>query len=113
MRRVLQFSVLLAALAAPASADVEAGMLAYANGDFETALRELTPAAEAGNTLAQFTLAFMYSDGRGVTQDEAMAVTWYGRAAELGHMDAQYALGYMLANGRGVSEPDPTGAARC
>jgi len=112
MRRWLLLGFLAAALAAPSFADVEAGMMAYANGDFEKALAELLPAAEAGDLLAQFTIAYMYWTGSGVAQDDAAAVEWYGRAAVQGNRDSQYALGYMLLNGRGVDVPDETNACR-
>ena len=50
----------------------------------------------------------MYADGRGVPQDDAIAVTWYTKAAEQGHADAQFKLALMYANGRGVPQDDVT-----
>ena len=44
----------------------------------------------------------MYSQGRGVPQDDAEAIRWYRLAAEQGLARAQAALGLMYANGRGV-----------
>ena len=99
-------------LLAPAVAAVKAGMLAYANGDYKKALAELTLAAQSGNTLAQFTIGFMYANGKGVAKNDAEALRWYRMAAEKGQADAQYAVGFMYATGRGVVQPDPVEAAK-
>ena len=45
--------------------------------------------AEKGNAQAQFKLAFMYAEGRGVTKDEAQAALWYRKAAGQGHAAGQ------------------------
>jgi hypothetical protein len=45
----------------------------------------------------------MYSNGRGVAKDDAIAVTWFRRAAEQGNPAAQYNLGVMYFYGRGVA----------
>ena len=41
--------------------------------------------AEQGDAPAQLALGVMYAEGRGVPQDDAEAVRWYGLAAEQGH----------------------------
>ena len=41
--------------------------------------------AEQGDAPAQFALGVMCAEGRGVPQDDAEAVRWYGLAAEQGH----------------------------
>ena len=46
----------------------------------------------------------MYLNGRGVAQDDSMAVFWYRKAVEQGHVNAQTSLGVMYEKGRGVSE---------
>jgi len=60
--------------------------------------------AEAGDPAAQHKLGFMYANGRGVTQDEAAAVSWYRKAADQGYANAQSNLGVMYANGQGVPQ---------
>lgn len=52
---------------------------------------------------AQYCLADAYERGRGVVQDEAMAIHWLGRAAEGGLDLAQYQLGMRYKEGRGVA----------
>ena len=78
------------------------GVEAWEKGDFATALREWSALAEQGNTLAQFSLGWLYEDGRGVTQDHKEAVKWYRKAAEQGFEDAQFNLGLMYSQGKGV-----------
>jgi len=39
---------------------------------------------------AQYQLAVMYEEGRGILEDEDKAVFWYEKAARNGHADAQY-----------------------
>ena len=46
----------------------------------------------------------MYAEGRGVSQDDAEAVTWYRKAAEQGHAEAQNNLGVMYNRGEGVPQ---------
>ena len=59
-------------------------------------------AAEQGRASARNRLGFMYSAGRGVSQDDKEAVKWYRLASEQGDDDAQYRLGWMYAKGRGI-----------
>lgn len=41
---------------------------------------------------AQFDLAQMYEDGRGVPKDRPEAIKWYHKAAEQGHAVAAFLL---------------------
>ena len=59
-------------------------------------------AVEQGFATAQFNLGNMYSNGRGVPQNDAEAVRWYRMAAEQGLAEAQFNLGIEYDNGRGV-----------
>ena len=67
------------------------------------ALREL---AEAGDAAAQAELGARYEHGRGVVQDDAVAVSWFRRAAEQGYAPGQAALGFMYSRARGVVQDD-------
>jgi TPR repeat protein len=80
----------------------ETGLDAAYAGDYETALREFTIAAEAGLHLAQYNLGVMYFSGEGVPQDYAIAYKWTRMAAEQGHINAQYNLGTLFYNGLGM-----------
>ena len=105
IRRIaLALLVVWSLVAAPArvQADLNAGMNAYLDGDYDLALIELQPLAEAGDTAAQYFLGEMHLRGRGVAQDFGLAAAWYEKAAEYGHPQAQAALGAMQMLGLGV-----------
>ena len=84
------------------SADLEKGLAAFAVGDYETAMAECLPLAEAGNADAMFCVGQMYANGFGVEINDELTLYWYGLAANNGHAEAQYSLGVMHANGWGV-----------
>jgi hypothetical protein len=93
-------------LAAPARATVQDSVVAYEQGDYKIAFRELKPFAEEGSALAQFTLGTIYAKGLGRPQDDGQAVKWFRKAAEQGNMEAQSSLGIMYVKGRGVPQDD-------
>lgn len=96
-----------AALAAPVAAqDLSAGLAAYREGDYATALENWRPLAEQGNAFAQYSLGVMYDTGRGVPQDYTEAARWFRLAAEQGHASAQFNFGLMYRNGDGVPQDD-------
>ena len=90
------------ALASPLKADVASGWQAYLEGDYPTALSELTSASEAGEAAAQYYLGVLYSHGEAVARNYRTAARWYEKAASQGHSDAQFNLGllYYKASGR-------------
>lgn len=89
-------ALLAVALAGPAAADVKAGVDAWAQGDYDRALREWRPLADAGDADAQFNLGQAYKLGRGVPADIAAALEYYRKAAEQGHERAQDNYGLLL-----------------
>ena len=68
--------------------------------------------AEAGDPVAQLNLGFDYYYGRGVTQDYAIAVSWYRKAADQGYANAQTSLGIMYVKGSGVKQNYTTAVRR-
>ena len=66
-------------------------------------------AAEQDHADAQNLLGLLYSEGKGVAEDDTEAARWFRRAARLGNAYAQYNLGYVYAYGEGVPE-DPVEA---
>jgi TPR repeat protein len=60
-------------------------------------------AARQGNATAQFNLALIYANGRGVPQNYAEAVR-YRLAADQGDAEAQNNLGLLYAYGNGVTQ---------
>ena len=76
--------------------------IAYEKGDYSTALSIFTSLAEKGDMSAQFNLAKMYREGKGVSKDYKTAVKWFGLSAEQGNSAAQYHLGVAYSFGLGV-----------
>ena len=88
------------------SADFATGQEAYDSGDYETALTEWQPLADAGDADGQFGMGLLYGNGFGVALDDEQALKWYGLAAGQGHAEAQCNLAVMYANGWGVPQSD-------
>ena len=82
------------AVAAPAPADVKAGVDAWAKGDFKKAVENWRGPAIAGDADAQFNLGQAYKLGRGVPVDPGLAESWFRKAALQNHEQAgdNYAL---------------------
>lgn len=89
MKVRILISAALAVLLVPftALADTEAGVDAFVSKNFDVALKELMPAATAGDSQALFVLGQMYSFGYGVKKDVKKALELYGKAALLGHVE--------------------------
>ncbi len=104
--------------AAPGRADVASGWQAFLDGNYDTAVAELEPAARAGDATAQYYLGVVYDHGEGVIRNHRTAAEWYEKAAGQGHRDAQFKLGLLYHTGSGQSgkttaiERDPKSAAR-
>ena len=99
--------VLAQARTGDATAQAEAGVR-YLLGDavrrnYERALEWLTMAASQGFSDANCWLAWMYSQGWGVSKDEFEATRLYRSAAEGGSVSAQYSLGFRYAQGIGIA----------
>lgn len=109
--RIVWLSALLVVLfsAGPVKADFAAGIAALERKDFAAAAKEFAPLARGGRADAQFRLALLYFDGRGVAQNHGTALRWFRAAATQGLAPAQYSLGFMLQRGQGT--PQNHGAA--
>jgi len=108
-------TLLLAALAAaPALADVKAGVDAWSRGDYAAAVREWEGPAAAGDPDAMFNLAQAYRLGRGVVVNLGRAEALYAEAAAAGHVQAADTYGLMLFQDgrRETALPYVTAAAR-
>jgi TPR repeat protein len=92
----------LAGLGTPALADLKAGQAAFDRHDYATALAELLPSAEQGDTSAQFQVGWIYLDTN--LQNYNKAIKWLQLAADKGHANAQFdiALTYHFGRGRTV-----------
>ncbi|MCH8184461.1 MAG: sel1 repeat family protein [Proteobacteria bacterium] len=90
------------ALVKPAVAEYAAGLRAYNEGNFESAILELEPLVERGHSGAELMLGVMYLRGQGYRRDEGLAAVWMYKAARKGEAGAQLVLGSQLLYGRGV-----------
>jgi TPR repeat protein len=88
-----------------------AGLSAYLNGDYATALEAWRPLAErqTESSAVQLFLGFMHAGGLGLAKDPAAAAGWYRRAAEQDNMVAQIRLGLLHRRGEGMAQ-DPVQA---
>jgi TPR repeat protein len=73
MKKLVAAFFLISATAVWAG-DFEDGAAAYNKGGFTMAATLFKKGAEQGDSAAQFNLAFMYDNGKGVLQDYAEAV---------------------------------------
>lgn len=76
---------------------VEAFKAAHRAGDDAGAAAHLERAAECGSADAQFALAQLMYEGRGVEENRDEALFWYGEAAALGHAEARERLNELTA----------------
>lgn len=98
------------ALCLPTIADeLTTAVIAYEQGDYQTAFEQFTQLAHQNNAEAQYNLAFMYFGGEGIPQDDAKAAYWFEQAAKLAHAGAQDTLAYLYLHGRGL-DADPVQA---
>lgn len=79
--------------------EFHAGLKAYYDEDYKTAMEIWLPMAEAGHPAAQFRVGRLYDRGEGVTLGLSKAFRWYEISAENGHVDAQYNFGLMYRYG--------------
>jgi TPR repeat protein len=71
---------------------LELGKKHYSEGDYDTAFKYWTKAAELGDVDAQYNLSAMYREGVGVEKDEKMEIYHLEEATIGGHPDARYNL---------------------
>jgi uncharacterized protein len=86
----------LSLAAAPAVADVKAGVDAWSRGEYEAAVKQWRDPAIKGDADAQFNMGQAYKMGRGVKTDLNVALDWYKKAAAQGHLQAADSYGHLL-----------------
>ncbi len=86
-------------------AQYQLGAVKLQAGLVDEGVRYIRQAAENGLPSAQYRLAKLYENGRGVgSKDLAEARRWTERAANAGHRKAMHNLGIYYAEGRGASQ---------
>ncbi len=98
--RCLVMFLLLCVIARPAAADAVAGRAAFEKGDYARAMTEWQPAADRGDSEAEFGLGQLYEFGVGdLTQNYKRADFWYRKAARHGQSEAEYRLALIWSAG--------------
>ena len=82
--------VTITTFADPFSAAVDA----YNKGNYVQALNTFYALAKKGDAKAQYNVALIYENGKGVKIDLAEAMTWYEKSAKQGNAAAAYNLGH-------------------
>ena len=72
--------------------------------NYDQAFKWLEKAAEQGSAEAQNSLGVLYYEGKGVSKDDANAVSLIEKSAKQGNSEAQFNLGLMYYAGEGVSK---------
>jgi TPR repeat protein len=87
--------------------DVEEGNTAYQQHDYQAALNAWNPAAQQGDTDAEYNVGQLYRLGQGVKINYLTAQSYYIKAAQKDHPLAQLNLGTMYYSGKlGVDEEE-------
>lgn len=95
------FALSLALLAAPpVLADIQAGRIAFSQGDYATAFKEFNAAATAGDSSGQYLAGEMLMQGRGIAKDSKRGLTLLEASARGGHVGAQSMVGAIYAFGQ-------------
>ena len=83
---------------------------AAAKNEWTQAAELCRVAANAGDPVAELTLARMHDDGKGIPQDRVQAALWYEKAAAADQHEAQERLGYLYRDGLGVKRDEKKSA---
>lgn len=95
------FCVTLAMASDNPTADAKA---AFDAGDYKAAAQILSRLASQGDQAAQYNLAMLYLEGKGVPKDDAMAASLFEDSARQGNPGAALDLGILLRNGQGLKQ---------
>jgi len=87
-------------------ATLNAGRQAIDQGNYGAAVMELLPLARKGNSSAQYYIAWMIHQGKGLPENNTAALAWARKAAAQGNADAEALIGLLYAQGQGVSRDD-------
>lgn len=87
------------------SADFDAAVRAYHDGNYSLALASAKLAGAAGNSDAQVLAGIILMNGETGLINDKEAADWFSKAASLGNTDAQLSLGKMALKSRGGLTP--------
>ena len=93
-------------LAQTASPELDEALNAIEKQDYNKAFSIFKKLADSGDAEAQYNLAIMYRQGKGVSQDASLALKWFEKSAIQGLANAEYYLGHLYDTGDTVNR-DP------
>ena len=76
--------------------EFENAVAEYNKGNYVQALNTFYALAKEGDSQAQFNVALIYANGKGVAKDHYQAMVWYEKAAQQRNCDAQYNLAKLI-----------------
>ena len=85
IRTLLAATGLLLIQGTASASDLYEGVIAYNSGEYEKAFALWEPLAKQGDHRAQYNMAMLYSNGKGVPQSDIEATRWYKEAAAQGN----------------------------
>jgi TPR repeat protein len=89
---------------------LKAGQDAFQNGEYDRAVSEFLPLARRGNPVAQYCMARIYHEGKGLPEDNVAAFRWARQSAEHENVEGEALLGVLYAQGQGVARDDDEAA---
>jgi len=101
MKKIIGF-LLLSSSILLSSDNIEKANKAYDSEDYKTAYNLYLK--EIKNPVAQYELATMYHDGKGVKKNLKKAIDLYSKSAQLGHTLSKVELGILYVTGEGVNK---------
>lgn len=87
---------------------LEDALTAIEKQDYKTAYKLYKELADKGDAEAQYNLAIMYRQGKGIKQDTKIALEWFEKSAAQGLTNAEYYLGHLYDSGDGVPRDPQT-----
>ncbi len=88
---------------ADAEVNIDSALAAVNSEEYENAFKQFQLLADKGDAEAQYNLAMMYRQGKGVKKNYESSNAWFRKAADQGIPDAQYYLGHAYDVGEGVA----------
>lgn len=105
----LAVAVILLPVHPLAASPLDDALKALEAGSNAKAVEVLRKLANEGNPLAQLRLGDLYYHGKGIGEDETMAIHWWKKSAASGNAEAMYQIAHAYLFGSTVAKsvPDP------
>jgi uncharacterized protein len=85
---------------------LDEGRRAFESGNYAEAVKTLLPLARKGDASAQYYVALMCHQGKGLPESKAAAMGWARKSAGQSNAPAEALIGLMYSQGHGVHRDD-------